>query len=124
MFFRFTNSPATFQTMMNDIFQDLITGGIVCIYLNDILIYAKTLEEHCQITCLGMPPSSLALSQTREVAAEMDPVKVVGVVECPEPKNKKEVQAFLGFANFYRRFIQDFLHHACSLFDLTAKDTA
>ena len=53
----------------------------------------------------------------------MDPVKVAGVAEWPEPKNKKEVQAFLGFTNFYWRFIQDFSHHARPLFDLTIKDS-
>ena len=46
MFFGLTNSPATFQTMMNDIFQDLIMEGLVCIYLDDILIYSKSLAEH------------------------------------------------------------------------------
>ncbi|KAG5725211.1 hypothetical protein E4T56_gene10113 [Termitomyces sp. T112] len=71
-----------------------------------------------------MPLPSAALSQTREVAVEIDLVKVVGVAEWLEPKNKKEVQAFLGFASFYQRFIKDFLHHACPLFNLTAKDTA
>ncbi len=52
----------------------------------------------------------------------MDPVKVAGVTDWPEPSNRREVQSFLGFANFYRRFIQDFSHHACPLFDLTRKD--
>ncbi|KAG5721198.1 hypothetical protein E4T56_gene20046 [Termitomyces sp. T112] len=69
-----------------------------------------------------MPLPAPALSQTREVAAEMDPVKVAGVAEWPEPWSKKEVQVFLGFANFYWRFIQDFSHHAHPLFDLTGKD--
>ncbi|GLB34373.1 putative retrotransposable element tf2 155 kda protein type 1-like [Lyophyllum shimeji] len=50
MFFGLTNSPATFQTMMNDIFRDLIAQGVVCVYLDDILIYTKTLEEHRRIT--------------------------------------------------------------------------
>ncbi|GLB45893.1 putative retrotransposable element tf2 155 kda protein type 1-like [Lyophyllum shimeji] len=54
----------------------------------------------------------------------MDPVKVAGVAEWPVPKNKKEVQSFLGFTNFYRRFIRDFSHHARPLFDLMAKDVA
>jgi len=49
MFFGLTNSPSTFQTMMNEIFQDLIMEGVVCVYLNDILIYTKTMEEHYRI---------------------------------------------------------------------------
>ena len=50
MFFGLTNSPSTFQTMMNDIFQDLIMEGVVCVYLDDILIYTKSIEEHQRIT--------------------------------------------------------------------------
>ena len=53
----------------------------------------------------------------------MDPVKVAGVTEWPTPSNRKEVQSFLGFTNFYRRFIQGFSHLARPLFDLTWKDT-
>jgi hypothetical protein len=52
MYFGLTNSPATFQMMMNEIFQDLITEGIVSVYLNDILIFTNSLEEHRWITCL------------------------------------------------------------------------
>jgi len=48
MFFGMTNSPATFQTMMNDIFQNLIAEGIMVVYLDDILIFTKTEEEHVQ----------------------------------------------------------------------------
>jgi hypothetical protein len=50
MYFSLTNSPATFQTMMNKILQDLITEGIVSVYLDDI--FTNSLEEHCRITCL------------------------------------------------------------------------
>jgi hypothetical protein len=52
----------------------------------------------------------------------MDPVKIAGVVEWPMPSNKKEVQSFIGFINFYRCFIPDFSHHARALFNLTMKD--
>jgi hypothetical protein len=52
MYFGLTNSPATFQTMMNEIFQDLITEGVVSIYLDDILIFTESLEEHHRITRL------------------------------------------------------------------------
>ncbi|KAG5725340.1 hypothetical protein E4T56_gene6725 [Termitomyces sp. T112] len=141
MFFGLTNSPATFQTMINNIFQDLITEGVVCVYLNNILIYIKTLEEHCHTTCLILEhlyqhqlyfkPEKCEFEQTQTKylgliishrAVEMDPVKVAGMAEWPEPKHKKEVQVFLGFVNFYWRFIQDFLHHAHLLFNLTGKD--
>jgi hypothetical protein len=52
MYFGLTNSPATFQTMMNEIFQDLITEGVVSVYFDNILIFTNLLEEHHRITCL------------------------------------------------------------------------
>ena len=52
----------------------------------------------------------------------MDPVKVAGVADWPKPSNKQEVQLFLGFANFYQRFIKGFSHHTCPLFNLTRND--
>jgi len=48
MFFGMTNSPATFQTMMNDIFRNLIAEGIMVVYLDNILIFTKMKEEHKQ----------------------------------------------------------------------------
>jgi hypothetical protein len=51
---------------------------------------------------------------------EMDPVKIAGVADWPTPSNKKEVQSFIGFVNFY--CILGFSHHVCTLFDLTMKD--
>jgi hypothetical protein len=52
MYFGLTNSPATFQTMMNEIFQDLITEGVISVYLDDILIFTNSMEEYRRITCL------------------------------------------------------------------------
>jgi hypothetical protein len=136
-----TNSPATFQTMMNEIFQDLIMEGVVCVYIDNILIYTRTLEEQCRISRLVMEwlwkhklylrLDKCKFEQTQieylgliisEGQAEMDPVKVAGVADWPKPQNKKEVQSFLGFTNFYRWFIQDFSHHVRPLFDLTGKN--
>ncbi|GLB41126.1 putative retrotransposable element tf2 155 kda protein type 1-like [Lyophyllum shimeji] len=118
MFFGLTNSPATFQTMMNDIFRDLIVQGVVCVYFDDILIYTKTLEEHRRITCivldrlcehrLFLKPKKCEFERTEieylgliisHGTASIDLVKVAGVAEWPTPKNKKEVQSFLGFTN-------------------------
>ena len=141
MFFGLTNSPATFQTMMNDIFRDLIAQGSVCVYLDDILIFTKTREEHREIVRqvmdrlraykLYLKPEKCEFEQTKveylglivsEGKVEMDPVKVAGVAEWPEPRNRREVQAFLGFVNFYRRFIQDFSKIGRPLFDLTKQN--
>jgi hypothetical protein len=52
MYFGLTNSLATFQTMMNEIFQDFITEGVVSVYLDDILIFTSSIEEYCHITRL------------------------------------------------------------------------
>jgi len=57
-----------------------------------------------------------------ENKVSMDLVKVAGVQEWPTPENKTDVQAFLGFVNFYQRFIQDFSAKARLLFDLTCSE--
>ena len=99
-----TNSPATFQTMMNNIFHDMIVEGVVCVYLDNILIFTKTLLEHWKITQrvlehiqeynLCLKPEKCEFKHTRieylrviilEGMVEMDPVKVSGVLEWLEP---------------------------------------
>jgi len=124
--------------MMNDIFQDLIAEGIMVVYLDDILIFTRTEEEHTkairqvlqvlQEHKLFLRPEKCEFCKERieylrlvilENEVSIDPVKVVGVREWPIPENKTDVQAFLGFVNFYRRFIWDFSAKARPLFDLT-----
>jgi Reverse transcriptase (RNA-dependent DNA polymerase) len=142
MFFGLTNSPATFQTMMNDIFQDLIMEGHVCMYLDDTLIFTKTLAEYQRILqsvleCLRLHrlylhPEKCEFERTRikylglivsQGKVEMDPVNVAGIIDWPVPKNHKEVQVFLGFANFYRQLVEGFSRQAQPLFELTKKDS-
>ena len=124
MFFGMTNSPATFQTMMNDIFWNLIAEGIMVVYLDDILIFTRTEEEHAKaiwwvLQVLQDNKLFLRLEKCEffkeqieylglvilENQVSMDPVKVAGVWEWPTPENKTDVQVFLGFMNFYCRFI-------------------
>jgi len=138
MFFSLMNSRATFQRMMDNIFEDLISEGVVVVYLDDILIFTETLEEHRKITRrilellekhkLYLRSDKCEFEKTTieylgvtisHNSVAMDPVKIAGVTEWPAPMNKKEVQSFLGFTNFYRWFIRDFSEHACLLFDLT-----
>ena len=142
MFFGLTNSPATFQTMMNDIFQDLISESVVCVYLDDILIFTETMEEHDRVTCLVLErlrqhklylrhdKCEFAKTQIEYLGliishgqAAMDPVKIAGVAEWPTLESKKEVQSFLGFTNFYHCFIEGFSHLARPLFDLTQDES-
>jgi hypothetical protein len=141
MYFSLTNSPATFQTMMNEIFQDLITEGVISVYLNDILIFTNSFEEHRRITSLVLDcmrkhklylrTEKCEFEKTKieylgviilHNKVEMDPVKIARIADWPMPSNKKEVQSFVGFINFYQCFIHGFSHHARALFDLTMKD--
>ena len=141
MFFGLTNSLATFQTMMDNIFEGLISEGNVIVYLDNILIFTETLEEHWEVvkkvvSLLHIHSLFLKLEKCEfkhmEIeylrviishnSVHMDPVKVARVSEWPVPSNKKEVQSFLGFTNFYQWFIWDFSHHAQPLFDLTKND--
>jgi len=143
MYFGLTNSPATFQTMMDEIFEDLISEGVVVVYLDDILIFTETLDEHRRITRrvlellekhkLYLCADKCEFEKTTveylgviisHNSVAMDPVKIAGVAEWPASTNKKEVQSFLGFTNFYQRFIKDFSEHVRPLFDLTRNDCA
>ncbi len=128
MFFGLTNSHTTFQTMMNDIFCDLIGEGKVTIYLNDILIFSKNLNKHCQIVkrvlqrlrenklFLKAEKCEFEVLETEylgviisENSILMEPVKIAGIAEWPTPTKKQELQSFLGFTNFYQKFIKNYL---------------
>ena len=140
MFFGLTNSPATFQTMMNDIFKDLIEEGKVLVYLDDILIFSMTLGEHRTIVSrvlqilrankLFLKPEKCEFEKPETEylgvivgrgQVRMDPVKVKGISEWPVPKTQRELQSFLGFTNFYRRFIKGYGEIALPLTSLTGK---
>ena len=138
MFFGLTNSPATFQTFMNHILRDEVIAGHVIVYLDDILIFTDSLEEHRPIVKrvleilrkhkLYLRPEKCSFEK-RSVdylgtivgngELRMDPSKVSAVTDWPIPKNKKDIQSFIGFCNFYRRFIQGFSAIARPLTHLT-----
>ncbi len=110
MFFGLTNSPATFQTMMNEIFRELITEGFVVVYLDDILIFTEQWKKHARITKrvlqiiadnkLYLKPEKCQFHKTEldylghkisHDTIAMDPIKVAGVTEWPTPQNKKRI---------------------------------
>jgi hypothetical protein len=143
MFFGLCNSPATFQKMMNEYFWDFIMEGWVCIYMDDILIAAGTLQElrertkrvlqrlldcdlhlklekclfeKTEIDFLGM---IISHNQIR-----MDTSKLMGIKEWTPPTTVKQVRSFLGFCNFYRKFIGHYAEISKPLTELTKKTEA
>ncbi|XP_026164228.1 uncharacterized protein LOC113131342 [Mastacembelus armatus] len=136
--FGLTNAPAVFQNLVNDVLGDMI-NKFVFVYLDDILIFSRSETEHihhvravlqrllqnqlfvkvekCEFhskktSFLGfvIEPGSIA----------MDPEKVRAVREWPVPQSRKQLQGFLGFANFYRKFIRNYSSVAHSLHQLTS----
>ena len=149
MFFRLTNSPATFQTMVNTMFYDDVKAGYFTIYMDDRAIHTKPLpdETHKQHLAqhrgyihkifdklkkfnLYLKPEKCSFEQTkidflgvivRDGQIQMDPSKIKTVENWPTPKNPTEVRAFLGFTGYYRYFIKDYSSIARPLLNLTKK---
>ncbi|KAK3516007.1 hypothetical protein QTP70_000893 [Hemibagrus guttatus] len=125
-FTNLTNTPAVFQSLINGMFQDIL-GKWVIAYIDDILVYSTSLEEHvhhvrevlsrlqrhhlfiksekCEFHQTTM--TFLGYVITRQ-GVEMDVTKVQAVTKWPSPTTVKELQRFLGFANFYRHFIRNY----------------
>jgi hypothetical protein len=141
MFFGMCNSPATFQAMMDDIFMGMIEGKMVIVYMDDILIFAETEEELQKRTKmvleklrehdLFLKAKKCEFCKTKieylgmiveEGKISMDPVKLGGIRDWPIPTTVKQVRSFLGFGNFYRKFISHYSDLARPLNDLTKKD--
>ena len=127
MFFGQCNSPPTFQAFMDPTFGDMIAEGWLVIYMDDVLVFAETLEE-CQERTkwvldrmkeedLHLKLAKCAFDQTeveylglvvRNGEVLMDPTKLRAVEQWEPPKSVKVVRSFIGFCNFYRKFIPHF----------------
>jgi hypothetical protein len=137
--FGLSNAPATFQTAMNRVFAKYLHKFVV-IYLDDIMIYSKTKEEHLKhlqlvfqllrdsrfylklSKCSFMETWTLFLGYyVGPEGIKPDPAKISAVKDWPVPSNVTEVRAFLGLCNFFRRFVQGFSALALPLVSLTKK---
>jgi len=141
MFFGMTNSPATFQAIMNEILRDLINEGKVVAFVDDMLVGTETEEGYDEIVeeilrrleenDLYVKPEK-CVWKARKIGflgvvigpnrIEMEEGKVEGVLSWPVPKTVKDVRKFLGLTNYYRRFIKDFTQVARPMNVLTRKD--
>ncbi|KAH0603046.1 uncharacterized protein H6S33_008050 [Morchella sextelata] len=137
--FGLTNAPASFQVMVNTIFKDLLDQGVV-VYLDDILIYSKTKEEHTTLVkkilerlqqnhLYGNLEKTEWYRQEVEFLGfvlsgkgnQVSPKKVKAITEWLPPTKVKELQCFLGFANFLRRFIHRYSEVCRPMTDLLKK---
>ena len=124
--FGLTNAPAIFQALVNDVLRDFL-NVFVFVYIDDILIFSKSEQEHVQhvrsvLQRLLENQLFVKVEKSEFHATEvsflgyiisvgrihMDPTKVKAGVDCPVPTTRKKLQQFLGFANFYRRFIRNY----------------
>jgi hypothetical protein len=138
--FGLMNAPGTFQAFVNDTLRDYLDDFVV-VYLDDILIYSDTAEEHtahvkkvlqkleaagiclklekCEfdkqrVIFLGFVISTEGIS--------MDPAKVAAIQDWATPKSVFDIQCFLGLANFYRRFVKNYSKIATPLTALLKKN--
>ena len=140
MAFGLTNAPATFQRVM-DVAMAGLNYEICLVYLDDIVLFSKTVEEHLERlklildrlrkANLKLKPSKCHLLKktvtflghvVSEDGIETDPAKVESVKSWPVPRNVTEVRSFLGLCSYYRRFVKDFSMIAAPLHALTGKN--
>ena len=136
--FGLCNAPATFQRLMDTALAGEWKRSVV--YLNDIIIPGKTFKEHLfnlsnvferlRKAGLKLQPAKCAFCRNQVAflghvlsskGIATDPSKTEKVANWPDPKSRREVHQFLGLANYYRRFVQDFAKIAKPLHRLTEK---
>jgi len=124
--FGLVNAPAAFQALMNTILREILDHGVV-VYLDDILVYSKTMEKHEALVkqvLARLEGNDLAVSLKKSMfhvdtveflgyivgrrGVTISEKKVASILNWRAPWSVREVQIFIGFANFYRRFIENF----------------
>ena len=136
--FGLTNAPAVFQNLVNKVLSDML-NQFVFVYIDDILIFSPDLKTHvqqvrqvlqrllqhnlyvkaekCEFHQASVSFLGFIISKNQ---LQMDPEKVKAVVEWPVPLDRKQLLRFLGFANFYRKFIRNYSSVAAPLHALTS----
>jgi hypothetical protein len=124
--FGLTGAPGTFQSLMNDIFRDMLDICVV-VYLDDILVYSKTKEqhqEHLRTVLQRLQEHQLYVKGSKCIfftdtieylghiigpgGVKPNPELIKAIQNFPQPKTLKQMQSFLGLANYYRKFVKDF----------------
>ena len=140
MFFGLTNSPATFQAMMNDLLRDLVVEEKVAVFIDDVMVATEMEEGHDEIVeevlkrleendlfvklekCVWKVKKVGFLGVIiREDEVRIEKEKVQRVIEWPVLRSMKYVQKFLRLTNYYRQFVKDFAKIAKPLHNMMRK---
>ena len=138
--FGLTNAPATFMELMQQIFHSHLDQFVI-VYLDDILVYSKTLEDHHRHLrvvlevlrkhrlyakrskcCFYQSSVSFLGHVVSRQGVHMEQDKIKAIREWPTPNTVQELRSFLGLAGFYRRFIKNFSRICSPLTELLKKD--
>ena len=136
---RLSNAPATFQRLINNIMRVYLDNFVIA-YLDNILVFSQNLKEHIQHVrkvlkklnewnlTISLEKSEFHKSRVEFLGyiitsegLEMSKEKVKAVLEWPKPRTLKELQSFLGFAGYYRKFIKGYGEITTPLTELTKK---
>ena len=136
--FGLCNALATFMRVMNDVFRPFINDFVI-VYLDDILVFSKTWEEHIvhvkKVLDVLKKEKLYVKMSTCEFAKNslvylghiigggylrVDPAKVVVIVTYPRPNTITEIRSFLGAVQYWRKFISGFSSIAAPLHALTS----
>ncbi|GBG68171.1 hypothetical protein CBR_g2723 [Chara braunii] len=135
--FGLRNAPATFQAAMNTMFQDVLEDSVL-VYIDDILVYNRTLEEHLfhlrtvlqrlrdhgfyaklSKCCFAQTKVDLLGHQVSEHGLYMDDSKIQAIVDWPTPTSLPALRSFLGLTNYYGHFLKNYVVYTAQLTPLT-----
>jgi len=139
--FGLTNSPATFQTILNNLLRNMTETRNIVAFINNVIVGTEIEKKHDDIVkkvIRRMAENDLFVKSEKcvwkirevgflEVVIGLDGVKiekekVQEVVDWLVPRSMKNVQKFLGLVNYYRQFVKDFTRIVKSLYKMTRKD--